>query len=185
MDTGQFLKQLGPHNDYARNNLYDVKVYPPPNLGFYSGYEEADKEHLSMMIKAASIPAKSLGTLDTKRFGAIFKVANDVMVEGITLTVMCSKYNEEHKFFEGWMSAVYNYDVNDDAGPVYRMKYYNDYIGALTIQTYTRDAKNGPTVWLNEVYPTNVGAIELQYGDGDIATFTVTLSFRDWHYISG
>lgn len=185
MDIDQFQKQLGPHNDYARNNLYDVKVYPPPNLTFYSGYDKADKEHLSMMIKAASIPAKSLGTLDTKRFGAIFKVANDVMVEGVTFTVMCSKYNEEHKFFEGWMSAIYNYGVQDDSSAIYRMKYYKEYVGSVTVQTITRDGKNGPKVYLHEAYPTNVGAIELQYGDGDIATFTVTLSFRDWHYISG
>jgi len=177
--------------DLARTNLFRAVVTKPPKLVDYKWYNGGNtvlEPELSFMIKNIQIPQKALGTIDVKRYGAIFKVANDVISDQVTCTIMCSQDYSEHKFFEGWMSAIYNKHGTvgwDQWGRGngtsttnhYSMMYYDDYISSIYINTLDRQGAETSKITLKEAYPTNIGAIDMQWGDGDIAQFTVTFTF--------
>jgi hypothetical protein len=69
---------------------------------------------------------------------------------------------------------------------MYRVKYYNDYVTSIWLSTESRNT--GDTTYeveLDEAYPTSIGPVEMSAGsDGEIATFTVTFTMRDWHAVT-
>lgn len=185
MDYAKFKNQYVVGDDYARNNLYEVQVGLPPGLGaFYNNAQSISTDRLSYMIKQVTVPGKSLGTIDARRFGPVFKVANDMIVDTVAMTVMLSTDYREHALFEGWISAVTGVVKAQDKRQKYTLSYYEQYVSWVDIIPVLRVGESAPVkISLEEAYPTNVGPIELSWGsDGQVAEFNVTWSFRDWHY---
>ena len=216
MNISEFSDQL-TSGDYARTNLYHVRLghIKGQDQFYHQKGRDYNSDEMRFMVKQVTLPGKSLGTVDTKRFGAIFKVANDVIVDTCTMTIICSADMRERVFFEGWIDYIYNmnaavnlttgYEGYDDEGnysnditggragrqyyddvtgnkkKVYRMAYYNDYISKLSVDTYDRTGGVAYNVDMLEAYPTNLGPVELSWGDsGEVASFSVTFSYRDW-----
>jgi hypothetical protein len=207
MKISEFNEIIGG-DDFARNNMYSIEIYMPRGhktmgtsggggyLGkFYTGadLEKGGAKFLSYKAKQVSIPGKTLGTIDAKRFGPIFKVANDLIVDTTTMTFMCGEDYAEHRFFDGWISAIIG-QVKHGTGvsakspkpthrQVYTLSYYLDYVGEVRIIPLDRQGGSIANVVLIEAYPSNVGPIEYIWGEaGEIATFTVTWMYRDWNH---
>ena len=180
----------GKDGDLARNNLYSIEVYMPRGHGgeFGNFYTRGDlpgiNYKLSYMAKAVTVPAKKLGTINNaKRFGPIYKVANDLMMESVSMTFMCSADFKEHLFFDGWISGIMGQIKNPEDRQVYTLSYYNDYIGLVNIIPLDRQGGAAAQITLKEAYPTGVGPIEFKWGaEGDVATFTVDWAFYDWNH---
>ena len=189
-------------DDLAHNNLYSIEIGMPNGQGgeknYFGGfYNEHDEAHLqkslSYMAKNVTVPGKSIGTIDAKRFGPIYKVANDLIIDTISMTFMLSEDWREHKFFDGWISGIMGY-VKPGTGAstkntggnrqLYTLSYYSDYISTVNIIPLDRQGGRVPTIQLRNAYPTNLGPVELAWGDaGEIATFNVTWSFQDWNHV--
>jgi len=208
MQVSDFTDVIGKYDGLARNNLYSIEIYMPrghKKMGmaggggyfgdFYTGadVEKGGTKFLSYKAKQVSIPGKALGTIDVKRFGPIFKVANDMIVDTTTMTFMCGEDYAEHRFFDGWVSGImgqvkHGTGVSEKSSfnnhrQVYTLSYYHDYVGEVRIIPLDRQGGAIANVVLIEAFPTNVGAIEYLWGtDGEIATFTVTWAFRDWNH---
>lgn len=177
-------------DDLARSNLFSIEVYPPANLNVLGPFYNAGElggaiENLSYKAKQVSIPGKSIGTIDNKRFGPIFKVANDLIVDTVAMTFMCSEDYKEHRFFDGWVSAIMG-TVGEQPKPrqLYTVSYYDDYVSKVRIIPLDRRGGAVATVELIEAYPSALGPIEYTWGDGQVAEFTVTWTFRDWHHLT-
>jgi|LWDU01.1.fsa_nt_gi hypothetical protein len=200
MKTSNFTN-LFKSGDFARNNLYDIRFGFIKNQNdFYTkAGRDYDPGDLHFMARNATFPGKSLGTIDTKRFGAIFKVANDAIIDSVSMTIMCSEDMRERLFFEGWINSIYgstssnyiqglgNYSENrKNREKVYRMKYYDDYTTSVYVSSLTRkDLQVGYEVEMFDAYPINIGPIDMSAGtDGEVATFTVTFTMRDWHAVA-
>ena len=175
--------------DLARNNLYSIEVYMPRGHGgeFGNFYTRGDlpgiKEKLSYMAKTVTLPSKALGTMDTKRFGPVGKVANDLIIDTASMTFMCSADYKEHLFFDGWISGIMGQIKNPKTRQEYTLSYYNDYVSQVNIIPLDRQGGAAAQVTLKEAYPTNLGPIEFAWSDaGEVATFTVTWTFRDWNH---
>jgi len=188
--------------DLARNNLYSVEIYLPQghtgggmgkvNFGeFYTGAETEGTGFLSFMTKSVTLPGKSIGTIEAKRFGPVYKVANDLIVDTVSMTFMCSADYKEHKFFEGWIAGIMG-AVKPGTGAtvstnrqIYTLGYYYDYVGRVNIIPLDRQGGAAANIVLLEAYPTALGPIEMAWGDaGEVANFTVTWSFKDWNHTS-
>ena len=207
MQVSDFNDVIGPTGGFARNNLYSIEIYMPrghkgmgaSGSGEYLGefYTGADKEKggakfLSYKAKQVSIPGKTIGTIDAKRFGPIFKVANDLIVDTTTMTFMCGEDYAEHRFFDGWLSAIVGqvkHGTGNSLGSpkkhrqIYTLSYYMDYVGEVRIIPLDRQGGAIANVVLIEAYPTNIGPIEYIWGDStEIATFTVTWAYKDWNH---
>ena len=179
----------GKDGDLARNNLYSIEVYMPRGHGgeFGNFYTRGDlpgiKEKLSYMAKTVTLPSKALGTMDTKRFGPVGKVANDLIIDTASMTFMCSADYKEHLFFDGWISGIMGQIKNPKTRQEYTLSYYNDYVSQVNIIPLDRQGGAAAQVTLKEAYPTNLGPIEFAWSDaGEVATFTVTWTFRDWNH---
>ena len=210
MRVDEFSNILGSTGDLARNNMYSIEIYMPrghdgmgmtdnkePGLlgKFYTGADEekGGAKFLSYKAKQVSIPGKSIGTIDYKRFGPIYKIANDLIIDTTTMTFMCGEDYWEHRFFDGWISAIMG-QVKHATGTslgspkkhrqVYTLSYYMDYVGQVNIIPLDRQGGAIAKVVLMEAYPLNLGPIEYIWGaEGEIATFAVTWAYKDWNHI--
>ena len=207
MNVDEFNNVLGKESDLARNNLYSIEIYMPQGhkgmgatggstyLGkFYNGadFEKGGTKFLSYKAKQVSIPGKTIGTIDAKRFGPIFKVANDLIIDTTTMTFMCGEDYAEHRFFDGWLSAIVGqvkHGTGNSLGSpkkhrqIYTLSYYLDYVGEVRIIPLDRQGGAIANVVLIEAYPTNIGPIEYIWGEStEIATFTVTWAYKDWNH---
>ena len=195
MQVTEFNNQI-ISGDLARNNLYSIEIFMPQGhkaaFGeFYTGADDVGTKFLSYMAKTVTIPGKSLGTIEAKRFGPVYKVANDLIVDTVSMTFMCSGDYKEHKFFDGWISGIMGAvkpGTGNKSGPspnrqLYTLSYYHDYIGSVNIIPLDRQGGASSNITLLEAYPTNVGPIEMAWGDaGEVSNFTVTWSYRDWRH---
>ena len=179
----------GEPAELARNNLYSIEVYMPQGHGgefgnFYTRGDEAGiKEKLSYMAKSVTLPSKALGTIPAKRFGPVYKVANDLTIDTASMTFMCSEDYREHLFFDGWISGIMGQIHNPKDRQVYTLSYYYDYVGQVNIIPLDRQGGAVADIVLMEAYPTNVGPIEFAWGTaGEVANFQVTWSFKDWNH---
>jgi hypothetical protein len=160
--------------DYARSNLFEVEILIPSIV----------PDTMRFMVKSASLPGKQLGEVDVKRFGATFKMANDVILSNVTLTIMCSKDMRERDFFETWISYIHGGDPSDLDSPMnYRMGYYDDYIHNIRVTSFDRKLDEAYAIELREAWPNNMGEVALSWDNSEIATFTVGLTYRDWRQV--
>ncbi len=189
----------GKGGDLARNNLYSIEIFPPAGAGnkkrfgnFYTDPTLHERtQSLSFMAKTVTLPGKSIGTIDTKRFGPIYKVANDLIFDTVSMTFMCSADYIEHKYFDGWLSGIMGY-IEPGTGAssggnrqLYTLSYYDDYIGQVNIIPLDRQGRAAVQIALMQAYPMTVGPIEFAWSDaGEIANFTVTWAFKDWMHIT-
>ena len=192
----------GEAGEMGRNNLYSIEIFLPrghKNGGiggyfgdFYTGADEGNTKFLSYKAKTVTIPGKSLGTIEAKRFGPVYKVANDLIIDTVSMTFMCSADYAEHRFFEGWIAGIMGavkpgtgMSAGQKARQLYTVSYYYDYVGQVNIIPLDRQGGASANIVLMEAYPTNVGPIEMAWGDaGEISNFTVTWSFKDWNHTS-
>ena len=192
----------GEAGEMGRNNLYSIEIYLPrghKNGGiggyfgdFYTGADENNTKFLYYKAKQVTIPGKSLGTIEAKRFGPVYKVANDLIIDTVSMTFMCSADYAEHKFFEGWIAGIMGavapgtgMSAGQKARQLYTVSYYYDYVGQVNIIPLDRQGGASANIVMMEAYPTNVGPIEMAWGEtGEIANFTVTWSFKDWNHTS-
>ena len=191
-------------DDFQRVNLFSVEigmpngqaVAPPPSAksNFGNFYNGADQGHiqkgLSYMAKSVSVPGKSIGTIDAKRFGPVYKVANDLIVDTVSMTFMLSEDWREHAFFDGWVSGIMG-QVKKGTGStvmntggqrqLYTLSYYEDYVSTVKIIPLDRQGGRSSTISLFEAWPSAIGPVEMSWGgEAEIATFNVTWAFKDW-----
>jgi len=193
-------------DDFQRTNVYSVEIGMPN--GHYNNaasdgwfgkfYNNSDEgvvqKGLSYMAKNVSVPGKSIGTIDAKRFGPIYKVANDLIIDTITMTFMLSEDWREHLFFDGWISGIMG-QVKEGTGTsvsntggnrqLYTLTYYDDYVSTVNIIPLDRQGGRASTISLYQAWPSAMGPVEMSWGgEAEIATFNVTWSFKDWTHES-
>jgi hypothetical protein len=161
--------------DYARSNLFEVTISPSRKMDGPGVIPET----MSFMIKTAALPGKQLGEVQVKRFGAQFKMANDMIVDTLPMTIICSKDMRERRFITAWIEGIHGSDTGHYKDP-YRMAYYDDYTTTVTITSIDRQGNDVYAVQLHEAWPNNMGQVDLSWENSEISTFTVTLAFRDW-----
>ena len=182
MNVKEFNQQMKERGDYAQTNLYSVQITKPAGVAFYHGTEKSiTTNDLAYRAKSVTLPGKSLGTIEARRFGPVFKVANDLIVDTVAISFVCSPNHLEHRFFEGWISAIMG-RVKETDRQKYTLSYYDTYVGAVDIIPLNRQGQEDTVhVTLEEAYPTNVGPIEFAWGESsEVASFNVTFSFRDY-----
>ena len=132
MQVSDFNNIVGGTGDLARNNLYSIEIFPPAGAGnktrFGNFYTDPTlhgrTRSLSFMAKTVTLPSKALGTMDTKRFGPVGKVANDLIIDTASMTFMCSADYKEHLFFDGWISGIMGQIHNPKDRQVYTCLLY-------------------------------------------------------------
>ena len=130
-------------------------------------------EKLEFFVKSAQLPASNIGTIEVPYKGRKIKRPGDRTFAEWTITVLASDDLPLRAEFESWMNQL-----NDHAD----IKQTTDLNREWSVVAVKPDGSDhGSPYTFHNIFPTEVGAVELNYETVDtIAEFTVTLQYDYW-----
>lgn len=183
--------------DYARPNLFQVDIdFPEAVVGLITdsaGGSGASSDPVNSMrvlggfqVKAAQIPASTVGVIEVPFRGRMLKIAGDRTFEPWTITVHNDTAFRLRSWFEKWMEAIQLYDENAteiDYGVAVAAA-STDYLRYMKDMKVTQLDRRGNAVRSYKFYdcwPSNISSIDLDFGSNDaIEEFTVELQVQYW-----
>ena len=133
-------------------------------------------KNFSFLGKAASIPASTIGNVDVPFRGRQLKVPGDRTFEDWTLTVFNDGEWSARSYFERWMQVLQGHRQ-----PV-RSVSATDVYGNAVVQQLSRTGNAIATYTMEDIYPTNVAAIDLGFDTNDsVEEFQVTFAVNNWY----
>lgn len=140
-------------------------------VGTINQISSLNKIDKGLMCKAVNIPGTSIETeisYSSKPFRTLPKYNTFAPV---TLTFYAETDQSNRRFFEDWQNMV----VDRQTGLV---GYYNEYTTGVFVYTYDRNGKATALTYFHECYPTQVGAIQLNWdSNNEIMTYDVELTY--------
>jgi hypothetical protein len=185
--------------DYARPNLFQVDIDFPEAVtdlitaasGAATGGASGDPVNSmrvlgGFQVKAAQIPASTVGVIEVPFRGRMLKIAGDRTFEPWTITIHNDTTYRLRSWFEKWMEAIQLYDENateidygqaaDAAGTDY-LRYMKD----MKVTQLDRRGNAVRSYKFYDCWPSNVSSIDLDFGSNDaIEEFTVELQVQYW-----
>lgn len=140
---------------------------------------KANGRRVQAFCSAIAMPDRNIEVKEVRTFGPSHKIAFDRKSSDITATFMCDKFLRERTYFELWQSAIFSQDTNN-------YNFYDNYVSDVNIfqlgQFASRNERDDVTyaVKLFDVYPKIISAVEYNYENNAVQTFTVTFTFRNW-----
>ena len=171
----------------ARPNLFECELAFPPDSIPVGTTEDVLSDKTRFLVKAASLPASTLGVIDIPFRGRNLKIAGDRTFDPWTITVINDSDFSIRTAFERWMNLINKHE--DNAGKNDPVDYQTDAI----VKQFGRALSNGTTPTTQSavpvlkqykfygVFPTSVSDITLSYDSSDtIEEFTVDLQVQWW-----
>ena len=157
----------------VRPNLFACNITIPGAVGQLS-------REFSFHCKATSMPVSTVGAFDVPFLGRALKVPGDRVYADWTVTVFNDIDMAMRHTFEGWMAKIQNHGAN-----IQHSTAHNDIYGQGTVTQLRRDGTSISTYAL-EILPTEVAAIELDWGTNDaVEEYGVTFAVNYWVPKSG
>jgi len=133
-------------------------------------------KNFEFLGKAAQIPGSTIGNVDVPYRGRQLKVPGDRTFEDWTLTVFNDGQWSARSYFERWMQVLQGH-----AQPV-RSVAPTDVYGNAVVQQLSRTGVSIATYTMEDIYPTNVAAIDLGFDTNDaVEEFQVTFAVNNWY----
>lgn len=149
-----------------------------PTLGFALTGMGDKVEALETYATAVTIPGRSLGAIERMEFGDNRTLGFKHEHGEFTVTYLLSEDARERYFFELWQNLVYNPQFE-------QYGYYEDYIGRVEIKNFSAShLKTQSNYQMEEVYPSSIGDISLEMGDGTHKTIDITFKYRRYKKIA-
>lgn len=171
----------------ARPNLFECELFFPNDSIPVGTTADNLSDKTRFLIKAANLPASTLGVIDIPFRGRNLKIAGDRTFDPWTITVINDADFSIRTAFERWMNLINKHE--DNAGKInptdYQQEVYVKQLGrSLTSGTTPTSAAQIPVLKQYQfygVFPTSVSAIDLSYDSSDtIEEFTVDLQVQWW-----
>lgn len=131
---------------------------------------------LQLRAETVQLPGRNLSTSDDPNiYGPIRTVVDGVsFAEDINITFQCGTELQERRFFEKWQEMCFDKES-------WNMKYFNDYVGSLSIFLLDKQDRRRFGLKCMECYPKTLVGMDLNYAPStDIAKLTVGFVFRYW-----
>lgn len=167
----------------ARPNLFEV-VLPagipvdPQGLGRWSSDVQLKNRFL---CKSAALPASNSAAIEIPFRGRTFKVSGDRSFDTWTVTMINDEDFQLRRVMEGWMQALNQY--SDHSGLTNPVDYMRDaqvfQLGRGKVTEERGQGSGGDAniiaqYYMQDIFPTNVSAIDLSYeSENQIEEFTV------------
>jgi hypothetical protein len=160
----------------ARPNLFEVVLSFPDIAPADSNVLDKSR----FLVKGANLPASNIAFIDVPFRGRTLKVAGDRSFESWTVTILNDTDFAIRSAFENWMNKINR--VSDNTGTTDPTAYTAD----AFVYQLDRDGSTLRSYHFYDVFPTQVGAITLDYATGtSIEEFTVELQVLWWEAIKG
>ena len=193
-----FRNRIG---DLARPNLFQCEIFFPqivddgnPQSGATPGSQEQQTEESSgrslagsgassqslatFLVKAAAIPASTVGVIEVPYRGRTLKIAGDRSFEPWTVTVLNDKGFALRSKFEEWSTKIQALHQNLQATKTI-MKYQSDAI----IRQIDRQNNIVRSYKFVGIWPSTISAIDLAWDSNDTPEeYTVEFQVQYWTY---
>lgn len=193
-----FRNRIG---DLARPNLFQVEIGFPgivdggtPNSGATPGSQEqrtqesagasqagsgsASLSLSSFLVKAANIPASTVGVIEVPYRGRTLKIAGDRTFEPWTVTVLNDKGFALRSKFEEWSTKIQALQQN-----LQQPRTIAEYQSNAVVRQYDRQGGIVRTYQFVGIWPSNISAIDLAWDSNDTAEeYTVEFQVQYWTY---
>lgn len=166
-------------SDFARPNLFQVELNFPAALAgtTTSGGSNADLKKKSLvLVKAANLPASTVGVIEVPFRGRTLKIAGDRTFEPWTVTVMNDARFQLRSYFEQWITKIQYQNENfSDFSKI------SDYQTTAIVRQLGRQGDVLRSYEFQGIFPTNVAAIDLAWESNDsIEEYTVEFQVQYW-----
>jgi len=160
----------------TRANLFEVVLSFPATAPTDSNV--LDK--IRFLVKAAALPASTIGPVNVPFRGRILKIAGDRTFESWTVTVINDTDFAIRSALEKWINSINR--VSDATGATDPALYQAD----AFVYQLDRDGSTLRAYHFYDIFPTNLSAIDLSYeSGGDIEQFTAEMQVQWWEAIKG
>ena len=138
---------------------------------------QADNEG-TYLIKAAQLPASTVGFVEVPFRGRKLKVSGDRTFEDWSVTVTNDVSFGLRKGFEKWSELIQNMNFALGSNEL------NDYFASAVVRQLDRDGNQLRAYRFEGIWPTEVAAIELDFDTTDqVEEFGVTFKVQYWSAI--
>lgn len=190
--------------DFARPNLFQAEIYAPPVLqnqnngtmsgvsGGVSGSSSEATENAAggsaggsaaqqlafgtFLVKAATLPASTVGVVEVPYRGRMLKLAGDRTFEPWTVTVLNDQSFKFRAFFEAWSSQIQAMQQNFQSA-----NQMSQYMGSAKVRQMDRKGEIMRTYKFEGIWPNNISAIDLDWGNNDTPEeYTVEFQIQYW-----
>tara|TARA_B110000444_G_scaffold60462_1_gene56364 strand:- start:972 stop:1760 length:789 start_codon:yes stop_codon:yes gene_type:complete len=159
----------------ARANLFNVNFFCKQlflDVGAFEGIRCIN----------ASLPGRQVETADWSEYGPTRKMPFNIGTDGqeVSFTFLCDSTFADRFVIEAWQSMVYSGRDGNTIGTAInpQFSYYNDYIGQVEIEQFTKSGEPSLFYKLYEAYPIAFAQQELSAESGDIMKFECTFAYR-------
>lgn len=161
--------------DVARPNRFWITI--TGNIAADLGWAE---EPMAFACKSASIPSRTVNTIELSWQGMKTKIAGDPSFEDITLNFHNTYDWSVKNFFETWLQAISDEASNTRLDPAaYKAEIIIEHLGRT-------DADVLATYVLEGAFPTNIAAISLSQDSGDTPEdFDVNFAYDTFYRRAG
>ena len=159
----------------ARSNLFEVVISFPSAAP--ADTNVLDKSRF--LIKAVALPDSIINPLTVAFRGRTLKLAGDRTFATWTITVLNDTDFIIRSAFENWMNTINR--VSDNTGVTDSAEYTAD----AFVYQLDRDGSTLRAYRFYDLFPTNISAIQLDYGTDGIQEFTVEMQVLWWEAIKG
>lgn len=159
----------------ARNSLFQVTIQNPAN-------GVADIK-VPFLVRAAQIPASTLGIIEVPYFGRKVRMAGDRTFADWTVTVVNDEDFLIRNALEQWSNQIQSHQGNlrqfGSASP-------SAYKAQAQVTQFSKTGNAIRTYTFNGIFPTEISPIELDWNATDtIEEFTVTFQYDWWEVTAG
>ena len=193
-----FRNRIG---DLARPNLFQVEIGFPsivdegtPASGATPGSQEKREQEsagssqagssassgslATFLVKAANIPASTVGVIEVPYRGRTLKIAGDRTFEPWTVTVLNDKGFALRSKFEEWSTKIQNLQQN-----LQTPRTIGEYQSSALVRQYDRQGAVVRSYQFVGIWPSNISAIDLAWDSNDTPEeYTVEFQVQYWTY---
>jgi hypothetical protein len=159
----------------ARNSLFQVTIQNPAN--------GAADIKIPFLVRAAQIPASTLGLIEVPYFGRKIRMAGDRTFADWTVTVINDEDFAIRNAMEQWSNQIQTHQGNlrqfGSASP-------SAYKAQAQVTQFSKTGNAIRTYTFNGIFPTEISPIEMDWNATDtIEEFTVTFQYDWWEVTAG
>ena len=132
----------------------------------------------TMLVKAANLPASTIGVIEVPYRGRTLKIAGDRTFEPWTVTVLNDQEFRLRAKMEEWATRIQNLQQN-----IQDAKEIGDYQSNAIVRQFSRQGDQKRAYSFQGIWPSTVSAIDLAWDSNDTPEeYTVEFQVQFWSY---
>jgi hypothetical protein len=151
--------------DGARPSLFEVTMVNPAS--------SSGDAVLRYMVRAAQIPQSTINPIEVPYFGRRIKLAGSRTYANWTVTVMNDENFAVRSAMEAWSSQINSGQSN--------LRLLSEYRSQATVKQFAKDGSVLRIYEFINIFPIDVGPIELDWSQDDVEVFQVEFAYDYWN----